>query len=785
MSNNNILQLPQQQIPMSKKNKKWKESHLDWADSKSFFNNSPIRSSIMNKKINYDLINGKVHMSDIERIMNPGGTTIEGVKMQPIQHYPIINSKLNVLRGEESRRLFDYRVVVTNPNALSEREENKKNEVFDALKKLVSDQSISEDEYNDRLSKMSDFFTYEWQDMREIRANCLLKHYWTEYNMPLIFNSGFMDALTISEEIYQCDIRGGEPIIERVNPLKIKVFRSGYSNKIEDADIITIEDYWSPAKIIDSYYDVLTKKDREYIEGSIDGDSSNSPYDDDSNDSFINRDLVLDSEDSAEVLFDPMGSDNIDNQLVPFDTFGNIRVIRMYWKSRRMIKKVKSYDPKTGEEVFDFYDESYVIDETKGEEEWIYYINEAWEGTKIGDSVYVNIRPRPIRYNRMSNPSRCHFGIIGSIYNINDEKPLSLVDMAKPFSYLYDITHDRLNKMMAHNWGKIVTLDLAKVPKNWTIDKWMYYAKMNNLAVVDSFKEGNIGSASGVLAGGLNNASSGVIDAELGNTIQNYINTLEFIKMEVSDIMGISKQREGQISNRETVGGVERSTLQSSLITEYIYLIHDDVKKRAIECFLETAKIALRGRKETFQYKLSDGALKVMDVEGDEFAEADYGIVVDTSNRTQDLNQQLDQLSLAAMQGQKITFSTLMKIYSSISLSEKQRLVEKDEKDMEARESQAQQQQMQQQQQQVEMQLQMKDKELQMKDQQNARDNETKLMIAQLSSEQNDGIQESEYSPKDKEKLLEDIREFDERLKFDRDKLEVEKSKIRTTSSSK
>jgi hypothetical protein len=75
-----------------------------------------------------------------------------------------------------------------------------------------------------------------------------------------------MDAMTVGEEIYQCDIRGGEPIIERVDPLKIRVFRSGDSDRIEDADIIIIEDYWSPSKIIDTYYDVLSKKDIDYIE---------------------------------------------------------------------------------------------------------------------------------------------------------------------------------------------------------------------------------------------------------------------------------------------------------------------------------------------------------------------------------------------------------------------------------------------------------------------------------------------------------------------------------------
>jgi len=51
----------------------------------------------------------------------------------------------------------------------------------------------------------------------------------------------------------------------------------------------------------------------------------------------------------------------------------------------------------------------------------------------------------------------------------------------------------------------------------------MYYAKVNHLMVVDSFNEGTKGQATGKLAGGLNNASSGVVDAELSNSIQSYI----------------------------------------------------------------------------------------------------------------------------------------------------------------------------------------------------------------------------------------------------------------------
>ena len=777
------INLPQQQLPMSRKTKAWRKMHLDWADARTFFNYAPVRNSVIHKKINYDLFDGKLHMQDLEVVLNPEHLK-ERTTPTDIQHYPIINSKLQVLRGEESKRVFDFKVVVTNPNSISEIEDNKKAAVLQQLQQLVADQSSSDEEYQQKLEKLSDYFTYEWQDMREVRANNLLNHYMKEYNIPLMFNKGFMDAAIVGEEIYQCDIRGGEPIIERVNPLKIRIFKSGYSNKVEDADIIIMEDYWSPGQIIDAYYDVLTKKDIDYIESAPDIiPQADEMGHQDERAAFVNHHMIDDviagtDETGMGFYFDPFGlfSDGA-GDLLPFDTNGNVRVLRMYWKSRRKIKKVKSYDPETGEETYNFYPETYVLNEALGEEEEIEYINEAWEGTKIGQEIYVNMRPRVVQYNRLSNPSRCHFGIVGSIYNLNDGKPYSLVDMMKPYNYLYDVIHDRLNKMMAKNWGKIITLDLAKVPKDWNIDKWLYFAKKNNIAVIDSFKEGNVGASTGKLSGALNNASSGVIDAELGNSIQMYINMLEFIKMEMSEVIGISKQREGQVSNRETVGGVERATLQSSHITEWLFTIHDDVKKRALECFLETAKIALKGGSLKFPYLLSDGSQRIADINGDEFAENDYGLVVDNGNGVQDLNQKLDMLAQAGIQNQMISFSTVMKLYGSASLAEKQRLVESDERRIQER--QAQQAQMEQQMQEAQLQQQaaLEQAKMEQAERINERDNETKIIVANISHSADDGITEPEYSQEAKDKLAESMRQFDARLKLDRERLELDKKK--------
>lgn len=81
---------------------------------------------------------------------------------------------------------------------------------------------------------------------------------------------------------------------------------------------------------------------------------------------------------------------------------------------------------------------------------------------------------------------------------------------------------------------------------------------------------------------------------------------------------------------------------------------------------------------------------------------------------------------------------------------------------------------------------QAKEAEMQLKDQLNQRDNETKILIASMSSQsQEDGIQEPEFSEEAKAKLLQQMKEFDSKLKLERDKLEEQKRKNRADESLK
>lgn len=770
-----LKNLPPQMLPYSKKTKEWRRSHLDWADRRTYYFGNMVRNSLLKKRVNYNLINGILDMRDVELILNPDSVNALYVP-ESIQHFPIMNSKLHVLQGEEAKRRFEFKVVVTNPNSISEIENSKLAMLQEQVQAMIEDENLTEEEFNKELDKLSYYFDYQWQDIIEMRASTVLSHYMKELNIPRIFNDGFMDAMICGEEIYQCDIVGGEPTFERLNPLKVHIFKNGFSNKVEDADLIILIDFWSPGRILDTYFDVLSKKDVDSIDKLASTFSSDSMYNIDERNAFINTAEIDGTDISGGTVIENfllMGQSGFSATSNYYDLQGNIRVLRLYWKSKRKIKKVKSYDPETGEELFDFYPETYIIDKDAGEEEEIFWINEAWEGTKIGPDIYVNMRPRIVQYNRLSNPSRCHFGIVGSMYNLNDSRPFSLVDMMKPFAYFYDVIYDRLNKAIAANWGKIVKLDLAMVPKGWEIDKWLYYAKVNHVAVTDSFKEGNGGAAQGKIVGALNTQSNGVIDAEQGNYIQEHINLLEFIKNEMGEVAGITRQREGQISNRETVGGVERSNLQSSHITEWLFTMHDDVKRRALECFLETAKIAMRGRNKKFQYITSDGAIKSLEIDGDTFADSDYGIVVDASPETQNLASKLDTLAQAALQNQTLSFSSIMKIYTSSSLSEIRRTIEKDEQAIQERQAEQAQQEQEIAQQQMQTQMEMKQAEMNFQDMLNQRDNDTKILIEHIKQSGNaeNEVPEVQDNSMERAKLDEQIRQFNERLAFDKTKL--------------
>jgi hypothetical protein len=769
---------PSQKRTRSQKTKAWAKDCVESADSKGMYQHDGVRQYRKKKVINYQLYNGIVDRQDMELTINPYKTVAAFIP-EELPHYPIAAPKIDLLLGEELKRRFDYKVVVTNPDAISQKEEELKEMWQQKLMEMIQDSNLDEQKMQAQMQRFEKFLKYEWQDIREMTATNILRHYYKEYHMDNMFNEGFKDALIAGEEIYQCDIVAREAVISKLNPLHVHTVRSGGSPWVQDSDLIIIEDYWNPGKVVDVFHDELTEKQIKRVEEGFawQGDSDEhvgaihqEP------DLFVPGEEVNDFINLSEVYGHNYGRFT--------DTNGNIRILRVYWRSFRKVKLVTFYD-EDGNEQKEYYPEDYIPNEDLGETAVTQWLNEWWEGTKIGEDIFLKMRPKPVQYNKIDNPSKCHPGIVGYIYSTNQFKAVSMMDRMKQYQYLFDAMKDRLNKALAKYLGPLLELDLAKVPENWQIEKWLHFAVANGIAVVDSFKEGNKGAATGKLAGGMNTTGK-VLNIELGNYIQQHIGMLEYIKAEMGEIVGITKQREGQVSNRETVGGVERAVNQSSHITEELFMKHDMVKVEVLKCFLETAKVALKNRSKKIQYILGDESINLLNVDGDEFSESDYGILVSVNNKYQELDQVLKQLAHAGIQNDKMDFSTLMSIYMSDSLSDVRRKIEEKEVEKSEADQQRFQQEQEIQQQQIQANLQTQEALMLAEEGRSIRDNQTKIQVALINAQKalengtidEDGLASEVELQKHKDKLELEMKKLQQDMEKHRDNIEVKKQQI-------
>jgi hypothetical protein len=164
----------------------------------------------------------------------------------------------------------------------------------------------------------------------------------------------------------------------------------------------------------------------------------------------------------------------------------------------------------------------------------------------------------------------------------------------------------------------------------------------------------------------------------------------------------------------------------------------------------------------------------------------------------QELNQKLDMLAQAGIQN-GMSFSTIMKLYTSSSLAEKQRLVEADENKRLEQQQQEQQQQMQLQQQQMELNAQMEQQKMQMEYQMHQEDNQTKILVAEINAsaewdryamiqEENGITKQQELEFKNKQLDL-DAKQFDAKLKQDiqkhKDDVRLKEKQIAVSSKKK
>lgn len=676
----------------------------------------------------YNLYNSIFDEKDFKRITNPFKVE-DGFPVTP-QDFNIIRPKVDLLIGEETKRPLNFKVVRTSQEAVSELQEKGKEMLLNYIMASITARMSEEEaaQYQQQLDngeimppeEIGKYLNKSYKDVIENTAYHTLTYLREKLNFDNEFIKGWKDALIAGTEIYYVGVLNSEPYLERVNPLYFSYDKSPDLEFIEDGTWCCRRMRMPYTEIYDRYYDKLTEKDLNKLEEMMTGRPSNDigdkgPID---NVNHINMHIY-------------------DNPMYDQNTRYNINVWHCCWKSFKKIYYV-TYLDETGTPQVEIANEDYqkTGQEISVEPDWVV---EVWEGYRAGTDLYFGIQPLEYQHVSIDNPNSQKLPYTGAVYSNTNSKPRSLVSILKPLQYMYIVLWYRLELAIARDKGKVINMDIAQIPKSMGItpERWLHYLSSVGVNFINPY-EGNPSDPNGSRASSFNQFSS--VDLTMGNVIAEYIQLMDKIEYLAGVISGITEQRQGQVSTHELVGNVERSVLQSSHITEPLFWVHAQCKRRALNMLLNTAKGAWEETgKKKLSYIFDTGERAFLDIDPRFYYEDMDVFVSDTSKDLENL-QALKQLIQPAMQnGASLLEAAEVLTTDNLNLL-KQKLM-----DMQKRQEEVQQQQQQAEQEQAvqlqQMQNEQREQELMLEEAKMDlerykidQDNQTKIVVAEISA---------------------------------------------------
>lgn len=720
---------PRQKLPLSKKGKKWQEDCVNYIIGEGNVTSGGNSTSYYGElQTYYNLYNSIFDEKDFKSITNPFRVE-DGFPATP-HDFNIIRPKVDLLIGEETKRPLNFRVIRTSQEATSEMQEKEKQMILQYIEAAITAKMSPEEaqQFQEQLQsgeimppeQIAKYMDKDYKDIVENTAYHSLTYLREKLDLDNEFIKGWKDGLISGREIYYVGVLNAEPYAERVNPICFSYDKSPDLDFIEDGSWCCRKMRMPITEVYDRYYDKLEEKDLDRLEEMI----GSTPGRNLGDRSPVDMGIQLRIYDNP--IFEGSGK-------------SLVNVWHCCWKSFKKIFYVTTTDD-AGQPQINIVDETYqpVGNEVSVEPDWII---EVWEGYRAGSDLYFGIQPIEYQHVSIDNPNSQKLPYCGAIYSNTNSKPRSLVSILKPLQYMYIVLWYRLELAIARDKGKVVNMDITQIPKSMNISpaKWMHYLSSVGVNFINPYEEGwNIPGREGGKPAQFNQITA--LDLTMSNVIAEYIQLMDKIEELAGTISGITQQREGAVSTSEMVGNVERSVVQSSHITEPLFWVHNQCKRRVLNMLLNTAKGAWEETgKQKLQYIFDNGERAFLDITPKFYYEDMDVFVSDTSKDLENI-QKLQQLIQPAMQNG----ASLLEA-AEILTNDNFNIIKQKLKDMQTRQEQIQQQQQeaeaQQQQQLQQMQNEAKQQELMLQEAQMDlqryqidQDNQTKIAVAQINA---------------------------------------------------
>lgn len=648
---------------------------------------------------------GKINESDFDYLRK-----IDDYELPAkVRHIPIVRQNLNTLISQETRRGFNFKAFAIDEESLNKRLNEKaedyirlitnniqnkfivyqtqdqlldqKRQQIDAMlqqqpqdDQQAQQQQALRDTYPlivaelDRGKKMLEreiyiskkeqekiesYYRYEHSDFVEMKANKILKYaaISTDVGIKYQMKSGFTDRLVTGKELYFVDLIDGNkfPVFKRLHPYNVYWSGDGENEWVQDGQWAAVNYKMSPSSIVDWFGPHLENTDMAIIASYA---------------SRIDYGQMKTARNTGAVFSDP-GETNL---------YGGTKLINgidvwwTYWKSSRKIQikfTPNKYLPgKYHRHFIDEGEEGDVkVNTEKGEYIEHRYIDDVYEGVQIGNQIFLNLGKRRIQL-RNENDLTVKLPVFGSSFNGVDN-PYSLIWNTKDIQELNNIVHYHRELMLALAGVKGVVMDLAQKPDDMTEKEWLYYRKQG-ITFINSLQRRNGRFPS------FNQFQT--YDDTLSSSIQYLDNILIGLQRLVDEITGVSYQRKGQTIATDQVGTTQSSISQSMLTTEVLYYEHDETVRRALEEWMNLAKVSIE-EGHILSYETAAGGREVTTIPEYIFKNKRFQIGVETTSSQEHDMAELRQISMQAYSRGQLALDQLVKLYNIDSLKELEHMV--------------------------------------------------------------------------------------------------------------
>lgn len=622
-------------------------------------------------KVNYDLFNNKVDISEFNHVCKPFGDEVGELPIK-FKNKDITSPKIKAVLNMEASRPFMWSAIATNPEATTRKEQEEfkrmreyvvnsiiapiKQEI--ALKKeqenlgreLTPDeqqkiiQEIEEETQAATPEEVKRYMLREHQDPAEVMANQTLRYFSKKLDVQRKFDKAFKHAALSAMSIMYLGVFEGDVQVWNVNSMDFACDVDYENDFIEDGEWATCRYYFSPSKIASLFKGELTPRNLDDI---YEAWRSHTYYDDE--DLFLRAELSIDNRKKR-----------------------GIPVVHSVWKALRKIGFL-TYIDERGVEREKIVDEDYELKKDFGdikvEWEWIPEVYEGWK-ILLAEPIYVSMRPLPGQFKDINNIYKSKLPYYGYTVDSLNSDPTGIMDRLIDYQYAYNIICYKIDTLVNSDKGKKILMNIGAVPKESGINlkQWQYFFESTPFAWFDPKEEGNDYADA-------NNIAK-VLDLSLASDIQKYIEYAENIRLQAGRAVGIPDQVEGQIKNYETASNAKQALNQSSMILESYFELHNIMKRNVLQGMLEAIKVAYSGKEKVkLSYALDDLSIETFDLDPMILDNETLDIFINNTSEVSEIKDTIVQLSHAAMQNQTVEFSDIISVIKSKDIVEAEEIL--------------------------------------------------------------------------------------------------------------